>query len=124
VDQNTEFERDVMDMTLIFNENEDTDGMSASDVLVSHLNSDNDILGASDVLMSQNIEENNDCDYDQANRQIKDLQELVKYPMDSDETFLYSIYYQDATESTSQNKEKRTRRRPAILATMFINNFM
>ena len=110
MDHNTEFERDVMDMTLIFHESEDTDSMSASDVLVSHLNSDNDNLGASDVLMSQNIEENNDCDYDQANRQIKDLQELVKNPMDSDETLLYSIDDQDDTESTSQNKEKRTRR--------------
>ena len=102
-------------MIYLENESEDTNSMSASDVLVSHLNSDNDNLGASDVLMSQNIEENNDCDYDQANRQIKDLQELVKYPMDSDETLLYSIDDQDDTESTSQNEEKRTRRRPAYL---------
>ena len=106
-----------MDTTSLFHENEDTDSMSAPDVLVSHLNSDNDNLGASDVLMSQNIEENNDddCDYDQTNRQIKDLQELVRYPMDLDETLVYNIDDQDDVESASQNKEKRKGRRPAYI---------
>jgi len=94
----------------------DSDNLGASDVLVSHLDSDSDNLGASDVLMSQNIDENNDdCDYNQTNSQIKELQELMRYPMDLDETLLYSIDDQDEVESTSQNKEKRTRKRPAYL---------
>lgn len=114
-DPNTEFEGD-MDTTSLFNENEDTDSASTPDVLVSPQDSDNDNLGASDVLMSQNLDENNDdCDYNQTISQIKDLQELIRYPMDLDETLLYSIDDQDEVESTSHNKEKRTRKRPTYL---------
>ena len=105
-----------MDTTSLFNEDEDTDSASTPDVLVSPLDSDNDNLGASDVLMSQNLDENNDdCDYNQTISQIKDLQELIRYPMYLDETLLYSIDDQDEVESTSHNKEKRTRKRPTYL---------
>jgi hypothetical protein len=66
-----------MDMSSLFNENDDTNNMSTPDLLVSHLDSDEDNLGASDLLTSQNIDENNnsacDSDYDQTNSQIKDL---------------------------------------------------
>jgi hypothetical protein len=66
-----------MDMSSLFNENDDTDSMSTPDLLVSHLDSDEDNLGASDLLTSQNIDENNngacDSDYDQTNSQIEDL---------------------------------------------------
>jgi hypothetical protein len=110
-----------MDMSSLFNENDDTDSMITSDLIVSHLDSDEDKLGASDLLTSQNIDENNngacDSDYDQTNSQIKDLHYLIRYHMDLDETLVYNI---DDVEPTLQSTEKITRR-PAYL-TMFMNN--
>jgi hypothetical protein len=44
--------RDIMDMSSLFNENDDTDSMSTSDLLVSHLDSDEDKLVASDLTAS------------------------------------------------------------------------
>jgi hypothetical protein len=41
-----------MDMSSLFNENDDTDSMSTSDLLVSHLDSDEDKLVASDLAAS------------------------------------------------------------------------
>ena len=41
-----------MDVSSLFNENDDTDSMSTSDLLVSHLDSDEDKMGASDLTAS------------------------------------------------------------------------
>ena len=117
-DQNTESETDIIDPSSLFHEKDDTVRVRASDVLVSHTDSDHDNLGAPDVLVSQDIHGNDDPDdrnFDEINRQITYLQDLLGVPTDLDETLVYDIEDQDKAESTSQNKDKRARKRPAYL---------
>lgn len=107
-----------MDMSSLFNENDDTDSISIPDLLMPHLDSDEHDLGASDLLTSQNIDENNHgaCyrDYDQTNSQIKDLHLLMRYHMDLDETLFHNIDEQDDAESTSPSTEKNNKEKTGL----------